>query len=370
MIRLLILSRKILLISLCLPAFANIGSITEHRGAGQLTREAGGTLTTGLELGIQSYDDIRTANGRLAITFDDDTNLRLTEHSKIIIDEFIYDDNPSNSKMAITFAQGTARFATGALGRVQKENISINTPTATIAIRGTDFTTTVDELGRSLVILLPDERTGQSSGEITVTNDGGTIVLNQAYQATMVSTYETQATQPVTLDIDLNLIDNMFIITPPPAIQEVIQETTQTETSVLDFDALEFDGLDQDALADTEEDLEFTELDMDLLDINFLEDLLNVLDKLAVKKEKDALGEFGGIRIEGTLPGFDKNTQFTTIIEEGEGMIWFLREVNGSISLRVPVTSSATIETISDGKENLIIVGDGESVNIIIRQDS
>ena len=75
MIRLLILSRKILLISLCLPAFANIGSITEHRGAGQLTREAGGTLTTGLELGIQSYDDIRTANGRLAITYDDDTTL-------------------------------------------------------------------------------------------------------------------------------------------------------------------------------------------------------------------------------------------------------------------------------------------------------
>ena len=101
-----------------------------------------------------------------------------------------------------------------------------------------------------------------------------------------------------------------------------------------------------------------------------LQNLLNVLDKLAVKKEKDALGDFGGIRIEGTLPGFDKNTQFTTIIEEGEGMIWFLREVNGSISLRVPVTSSATIETISDGKENLIIVGDGESVNIIIRQDS
>ena len=70
------------------------------------------------------------------------------------------------------------------------------------------------------------------------------------------------------------------------------------------------------------------------------------------------------------LPGFDKNTQFTTIIEEGEGMIWFLREVNGRISLRVPISGSATIETVSDGKENLIIVGDGESVNIIIRQES
>jgi len=369
MMRLLTLSKKILLISLCLPAYADIGSITEHRGNGQLTRQAGDTFTTGEDLDIQSYDDIRTANGRLAITFEDDTNLRLTEHSKIIIDEFIYDANPSKSKMAITFAQGTARFATGALGRVPKENISINTPTATIAIRGTDFTTTVDELGRSLVILLPDERTGQSSGEITVTNDGGTVVLNEAYQATMVSTYETQATEPVTLDIDLNLIDNMFIIAPPPAITEVVQEEAQAEANVLDFDALEFNELDQDALSETEEDLEYTELDMDLLDVNFLEDLLDVLDKLAVKKDGDALGDFGSIRIEGTLPGFDKNTQYTTIVEEALGMIWFFREVNGRISLRVPISGSATIETITDGKENLIIVGDGQSINIIIRQE-
>jgi hypothetical protein len=367
--RLLTLSKKILLISICVPAYANIGSITEHSGSGQVTREAGSTYTTGVELGIQSYDDIRTANGRLAITFEDDTNLRLTEHSKIIVDEFVYDANPSKSKMAITFAQGTARFATGALGRVPKENISINTPTATIAIRGTDFTTTVDELGRSLVILLPDERTGQSSGEITVTNDGGTVVLNEAYQATMVSTYETQATEPVVLDIDLNLIDNLFIISPPPAIVEITQESVEAEINVLDMDALEFNELDQDALSETEEDLEFTELDMDLLGINFLEDLLDVLDKLAVKPERDALGDFGTVRIEGTLPGFDKNTQFFTIIEEGEGMIWFLREVNSRVSLRVPIFGSATIETITNGKENLITVGDGESVNIIIKQE-
>ena len=370
MTQLLQLCKKILLTSLCVPVLANIGNITEHKGSGQLIRQAGEKLNTNLALGIESFDDIRTANGRLAITFDDDTSLKLTEHSKIIIDEFVYDANPSNSKMAITFAQGTARFATGALGRVPKENIFIRTPTATIAIRGTDFTTTVDELGRSLVILLPDERTGQSSGEITVTNAGGTVTLNQAYQATMVSTSETQASQPVTLDIDLNMIDNMFIVTPPPAVQEVAQETIQTDDNVLDFDALEFNELDRYALSEETEDLTFTELDIDLLDVNFLEDLLDVIDKLAVKKASKSSGDFGSVRIEGTAPGFDKTTQYNTIIEEGEGLIWFLREVTGSISLRIPITASATIETITDGKENLIMVGDGDSVNIIIRQES
>ena len=162
----------------------------------------------------------------------------------------------------------------------------------------------------------------------------------------------------------------MFIVTPPPAVQEVAQETIQTDDNVLDFDALEFNELDRDALSEETEDLTFTELDIDLLDVNFLEDLLDVIDKLAVKKASKGSGDFGSVRIEGTAPGFDKTTQYNTIIEEGEGLIWFLREVTGSISLRIPITASATIETITDGKENLIMVGDGDSVNIIIRQES
>ena len=101
-------------------------------------------------------DDVRTEAGRVAITFEDDSTVKLTEHSKVVIDNYIYDPDPSKSKLALNMASGTARFITGALGRINKENISIRTPSATIAIRGTDFTTTVDELGRSLIILLPD----------------------------------------------------------------------------------------------------------------------------------------------------------------------------------------------------------------------
>ena len=41
--------------------------------------------------------------------------------------------------MTMKFVSGTARFATGSLGLVPKENIMLETPTATIAIRGTDL---------------------------------------------------------------------------------------------------------------------------------------------------------------------------------------------------------------------------------------
>ena len=134
-----------------------IGEISEFRGNGEVLRdEDGDKLLAELALDIFSYDDVRTGNGRMAIQFLDSSVLKLTEHSKVVIDNYIYDPDPSKSKLALNMASGTARFITGALGRINKENISIRTPSATIAIRGTDFTTTVDELGRSLVILLPD----------------------------------------------------------------------------------------------------------------------------------------------------------------------------------------------------------------------
>ena len=118
----------------------------------------------------------------------DDSQVRLTEHSELIIDEFIYDPDPSKSKMALQFASGTARFITGKLATIDKENILIQTPSATIGIRGTDFTVTVDELGRSLVILLPDN---DGSSRDSCRNSCGEVTLNKPYQATTVSMYET-----------------------------------------------------------------------------------------------------------------------------------------------------------------------------------
>jgi hypothetical protein len=181
---------------------ANIGNITELNGTGRVVREVpkdlDETYQASLDLDINSYDNVQTSNGRLGITFLDDSQVRLTEHSELIIDEFIYDPDPSKSKMALQFASGTARFITGKLATIDKENITINTPSATIGIRGTDFTVTVDELGRSLVILLPDDD-GLPSGEIVVATAMGQVILNKPYQATTVSMFETKPTNPLSL---------------------------------------------------------------------------------------------------------------------------------------------------------------------------
>ena len=118
------------------PLLADIGEITELQGDGAIIRDD--TIPAELKSDIQQMDDVRTANGRLGITFVDDSQVRLTEHSKLIIDEVIFDPNPNKSKMAMQFASGTARFITGKIGQINKQNIEISTPTAQIGIRGTD----------------------------------------------------------------------------------------------------------------------------------------------------------------------------------------------------------------------------------------
>ena len=180
---------------------SSIGDISELNGNAQIVRDK--TYDAKLKFAIQQNDEAVTKNGRLAIKFLDDSQVKLTEYSELVINEYIFDPNPSKSKMALKFTLGTARFITGSFNKIDKQNIKLSTPTANIAIRGTDFTATVDELGRSLIILLPD-RLGLSSGEIEVVTATGSVLLNKPFQATTVSVFESAPTKPIILDLSLD----------------------------------------------------------------------------------------------------------------------------------------------------------------------
>jgi hypothetical protein len=344
---------------------ADIGAISELNGFAKVVRDK--ELGAELALGIQSLDNVQTSNGRMAITFEDDSRVKLTEHSELIIDEYIYDPNPSKSKMTIKFASGTARFITGQLGKIDKRNITLSTPTANIAIRGTDFTCTVDEFGKSLIILLPDAN-GISSGEIVVSTGIGSVTLNKPYQATTVAMFEQAPSSPAILNLTLDMIDNMLIVTPPKSVELV--EEVQTVVKANPY--LDFSGLDVDFLADDflEEDpeFEFSELDINYLDVNFLEDMLNILDALGIAAEEDKLKQATGINITGTELGQDKDTQITTLIT---GQIVSLRRFVGhSVRLDVEASNAYTVILMQEGVERIVKVNGGSDSTIRILQGS
>ncbi len=299
----------------------------------------------------------------MSITFLDDSKVSLTEHSQLIIDEYIFDADPSKSKMALTFGLGTARFITGNLNRIDKQNIKLQTPTANIAIRGTDFTATVDELGRSLIILLPDAL-GLSSGEIEVVTAMGSVTLNKPYEATTVSVFESAPSKPVILDLTLDMIDNMLIVTPPKEEIIVQEEITTKKENILDFNDLDIDYLAEDYLK--EDSLEFNELDINFLDVNYLEDLLNVLDALAIAEDEDALAQATSTQLSGTLLGKDPDTQITALITGN--VISLRRNVNESVRLDLNGSESYTVIFIQDGISNIVKVNGGSNSTITITQ--
>ena len=351
----------------------SIGGIIEQNGVASLVRSGGEEITvSGTKIpGIELKDTAVTGNGRMLIEFLDEEELSIIEHTRIYIDEAYYDPDPSKSKMAIRMVQGTARFTSGRGKRINKSNVQLSTPTAEIAILGTDFTTTIDEIGQSLIILLPDEKTGLSSGKIIISNAGGTVTLEEAYQASIISSYDRAPSSPVVLSgIDTNMISNIFIVSEPKEIKEVKQQegimAEKASGNILDVDFLEFNELEKDYLA--YDDLEFSELDIDYLDVDFLQDVLDVLQELDKGTALDRSVLKSGIDLQGTKVGFDVDTQYNSIVDKGADTVKFFRDVDGVISISMLLSQSATIRTVSDQKESEIILGDGQGIIINITQ--
>ena len=224
-------------------------------------------------------DTVSTAKARAELTFEDKTTVKLTEHSKMIIDDFVYDPKKGSGKLALNMALGTARYASGQIAKNNPQQVAIKTPTASIAVRGTDFSMTVDELGRSLVMLLPScDDKGCVTGAIEVSNFGGVVLLDVPYQATLVNSAYQPPSEPVVVKLDQANINNMLIISKPKEVAEAEQAGTgKKEKGLLDFneldiDLLKFSALDKNAL-DEKNVLERNDLDADLLAYNELNEL-------------------------------------------------------------------------------------------------
>ena len=282
---------------------ASIGNVEIHEGNGVIERKANGEeVSTKEDLDVFSYDTVKTGKGKTSIDFVDDTRVDVTEHSKLIIDEFVYDPNTKKGKLSLKASLGTIRYASGQIAKNSRQDVNITTPTATIAVRGTDFSMTVDEIGSSTIILLPGcDATGACFvGEISVESDVGQVILNQAFQATVVGTVASQPMKPVLLNLEEEMIGNLLIISKPREIEEEQGRSEYNKVATaLDIDFLEFEDLEVDYLEE-EEDQWVTGLDIDFLEQNFLVDILKQINEqlaLQMRSEFDKKKTTGDVKL-------------------------------------------------------------------------
>ena len=340
----------IVLLSISEICYSAIGSVTEQFNTPPSIQRKAQTLTGAKGTGVEMNDTVRTVQGKVGITFDDNTKVQVNENSKLVIDDFVYDPKKGTGKLALNMAMGTVRYASGQIAKNNPQSVGINTPSATVSVRGTDFTATVDELGRSTFILLPscpsdrmtrtinDIESNCKTGEIIVESDAGRVILNQAFQATRVDSRSAPPSSPVILKLSEGAINNMLIVAPP---KEMNQQSEKTNTKLemknsLDMDFLKEQGL-ANALDEQQKEMYQDKLARNFLDQNFLANILDILDSM-MKAQLNLLNTTSN----KLLPDYNALTGITVDIQEPK--ITLARDDGSNVmSVTTPTTQNTTL---------------------------
>ena len=205
-----------------LAAQANIGSVTELTGSATIKRGKE-TITVAKGTVIETNDRVETKNGKVTIIFKDDTNVKVSEHSSLVIDDFVYDPKSGKGKLDLKAAGGAVRYVSGAIAKDPK-SVNIKTPTAAIAVRGTDFVMAVNEIGASVVVLMPTcdwesssvkGMTCGSSGKIEVQSGPSIVTLDKPYEATVVETLGAAPSPPMIVTPTMGGLGTNLLVSEP-----------------------------------------------------------------------------------------------------------------------------------------------------------
>ena len=123
-----------------LPAYGSVGMIDSIEGNVRVVSAiADRTAQTGMEL--NEGDTVKTGDNAWALlTMSDGASLTLRQDSQVQLTKYRYnpDGNATENSSVLNLLKGAIRSITGYIGRTNRAGYMIQTPTATIGIRGTD----------------------------------------------------------------------------------------------------------------------------------------------------------------------------------------------------------------------------------------
>ena len=118
------------------------------------------------------------AESATKLVFLDETTLTLGPDSSVVLDRFVFDPDPSKASLVMTATKGIFRFTSG---KLPKNAYRLNTPAATIGIRGTVLAFSIDPpvggRGEAVVKIALEE------GEATVVGCQGDKLVLEAGQS-------------------------------------------------------------------------------------------------------------------------------------------------------------------------------------------
>lgn len=174
-------------LALCVAALNAWAAATVQTRTGDVNFETKGRAVSPAVVN-QRLDEGATvhtgSNGQAMLRFDDGQLIAISPNSTFKIDTFKYDvAKPEQGSVGISLLKGALRMVTGLIGQRNASKVALNTPTATIGIRGTDF----------MVALVNPVYMQVLQGGIAATNTVGTVAFASGTTG-MVASATTLAT--------------------------------------------------------------------------------------------------------------------------------------------------------------------------------
>ncbi len=79
------------------------------------------------------------AGASAGITFKDGTLLTLGAASDIKVRDYVFEPKQAKYGFSVYLAKGSAIYSSGKIGKLAPESVKVDTPTATVGVRGTRF---------------------------------------------------------------------------------------------------------------------------------------------------------------------------------------------------------------------------------------
>ncbi len=121
---------------------------------------------------IYEQDTIVTGSGSGQIVFTDNSMVALREGTTFRVEQYKFNPGSGDNRYVAGLAKGGFRTITGLISKSNPDGYQVNTPVATIGVRGTDYTVSYS-VSRGLSVRL-------DKGALFVTNRAGTAELNAA----------------------------------------------------------------------------------------------------------------------------------------------------------------------------------------------
>lgn len=170
-----------------------IGQVKDITGKAFAVRTDGTRAQLSAGDSVYQGDVVETADGAaINMVFVDQTTFALGGDARLALDELVYNPATQTGSSSFSIMKGVFVFVSGEIAKADNTKMQVNTPVATIGIRGTKVAGEIKPAGEESKFTVID-------GEIAVATQAGSVIMGDQNATTTVTSFSAAPTAPVVI---------------------------------------------------------------------------------------------------------------------------------------------------------------------------